>query len=394
MKRGRIYIVDKLVLGYNHVMFNAAISMMIARIFKNDEVLFIAESTHVKHVSSNNEGISNLSYRSFEEASLPENKVKKILPWTRKKIGDLLFIKRLYKETKDNAAIVFFTCLSTTSLYYAGYKFRNKKVKVVFVLHGEVEFIFKKDAGVINEIKGRIYSAMLKRMGANGHCIALNQIVKEKLLAGNIVAADKIITIEHPIVEKTILPEGLNNNEIIFGHIGSAMKKKNSGLFFSLAAFFKPEARARFYLVGKADQDLLPDLNDNVKVLSENNTSISQTAYERYIHELDYAIFTFDNNNYVMRVSGALMDAVLYQKPVIALKQEYISYLFETGGNIGFLCEDISEMKQLMTRLLQRDEVLISQYAQQQENLGRLKDQFSIASIEQHLAMQLFEKEC
>lgn len=393
MKRERIYIVDKLVLGYNHVMFNAAISMMIARIFKKNDVLFIAESTHVKHVSSNNAGIDNLSYRSFEEAPLPESKVKKILPWIRKKIGDLLFIKRLYLETKDSAQLVFFTCLSTTSLYYAGYKFRNKKVKVVFVLHGEVEFIFKKDAGVINRIKGRIYRAMLEKMGANGKCIALNAIVSAKLLERNIITADKIITIEHPIVERTILPHALNHDKLIFGHIGSAMKKKNSGLFFSLANFFHSAENVGFHLVGKVDQDLLQDLNDNVSVLSENNISISQSEYENYIHELDYAVFTFDDNNYVLRVSGALMDAVLYQKPIIALKQEYISYLFETGGNIGFLCEDIDEMKQLMAKLIKKEETLISQYMLQQNNLGRLKEQFSIGSIEQHLAMQLFEKE-
>jgi hypothetical protein len=234
---------------------------------------------------------------------------------------------------------------------------------------------------------------MLEKMGANERCIALNEIVRSKLLERNIVTDDKIITIEHPIVERIVLQKGLNHNKIIFGHIGSAMKKKNSGLFFSLATFFRSERDVGFHLVGKADQDLLQDLNDSVKILSKNNSSISQAAYESYIHELDYAIFTFDDNNYVLRVSGALMDAVLYQKPIIALKQEYISYLFETGGNIGFLCENIDEMRQLLARLIERDEVLISQYVIQQDNLGKLKEQFSIASIEQHLVVQLFEKE-
>jgi len=392
MRNGRVYIVDKLVMGYNHVMFNTAISAIVAKIFKDDQVLFIAESTHSREVEKNNASIDNLGYQPYEEAPLPQQKLKKIIPWIKKKIGDILFINRFYSNTKKEASDVFFTCLSTTSLYFAGYRFRESKAKVYFILHGEVEFVFDGKFGVIDRIKGKIYKRMLKNMHDNMHCIVLSEMVKARLIQESIVGEDKIITIEHPIITKEILYEGLNSDTVIFSHIGSAMNKKRSELFFELAGKFQAALAAKktaFNLIGKFHYDFFVDNMNGVTVVSENNRSVSQHDYEQFIQQSDYAVFTFDSDNYVFRVSGALMDAVLFRKPIIALKQDYIEYLFREGGNIGFLCESLGEMIVLIDRLIKRDPVLLSQYSAQQHNLGILMDRFSIESVGKQLNRQL-----
>jgi hypothetical protein len=390
-----VYIVDKLVIGHNHVMFNAAMTAIIAGIFKDRENIFIAEKLHSDLVKEINRTVVNLSYRSFDEAPLPESKFKKIVPWIRKKAGDFLFIKRFYSIlNKREPTVVFFTCLSASSLVYASYKSRQKNVSAIFVLHGEVEFMFKKDIRLADRIKGMLYRATLRNINKSAKCIVLAEMIKTKLCERGLIEASKVIAIEHPIIQKDISYTSLGAGPVVFGHIGIAMEKKNSAIFFTLASFFEKEIQkgnTAFQLLGKAEPALIAHFSKNVQVMSENNNSIAQKDYQRLIEGIGYAVFTFDNRNYVFRVSGSLMDAIFYRKPVIALRQDYMNYLFETGGNIGFLCNDIEEMEDIISRLIRKEESLISQYALQQKNLGLLMKKFSDAGVKQELTKQLFD---
>lgn len=383
---------DKLVMGNNHVMFNSAISLIIARIYKDHQVIFTGESTHINQVAQNNSFIENLVCRSYEELPLPQSNIKKLLPWIKKKLGDLLYIEKFYRRTKKDGVAIFFTCLSTTSLYYACLRFRNSRKPVYFVLHGEVEFIFKKDARLVDKVKGRIYRATLGMMEKHMHCIVLSDIVKMALEKKQVLTSERIIAIDHPIVDRQITHSALNADTIIFAHIGSAMQKKRSELFWELADKFRNESiqrKSEFSVIGKLDPEFVGLATDSVKVLSENNQSISQEKYEQFIHNADYAVFTFDNDNYVYRVSGALMDAILYGKPIIALRQDYIEYLFQVGGNIGFLCDNMDKMQELIKRLINKEPVLLEQYTVQQQRLKALKEMFSVKSVAEQLNKQL-----
>lgn len=389
-----VYIVDKLVIGHNHVMFNAAMTAIIAGIFRDTENLFIAERKHSELVKEINKSIGNLSYRSFDEAPLPESSIKKIIPWIKKKTGDLLFIKRFYKQLNINEpTVVFFTCLSASSLLYASYKSRQKNVNAIFILHGEVEFMFKTDIRLADRIKGMLYRATLRNIDRSARCIVLADMIKTKLCEKGLIQASNVIAIEHPIIKKEISYTSLGAGPVVFGHIGIAMEKKNSAAFFALASSLEEEIQkgnTAFHLIGKAEPSMVAAFNKNVLVLSANNKSIAQNDYQRFIEETDYAVFTFDNRNYVFRVSGSLMDAIFYRRPIIALRQDYINYLFETGGNIGFLCNDMTEMQDIMRRLIKREDALISQYALQQENLGLLMKKFSDEGVKEQLTKQLF----
>jgi len=392
MRNSLVYLLDKLVIGYNHVMFNSAISKIVAQIYKDQQVVFTGESSHTKEVALRNPALPNLHYKSYVELPLPQSNLRKLLPWFQKKRRDLLFINRFYTETRTDATAVFFTCLSAVALAYAGRRFRNSKADVFFILHGEVEFMFKKELRKADKIKGLLYKMMLQNMQGNERCIVLSGIVRDRLQKEGIVAAERIVTIEHPIVDKVGSFGALNGNITIFAHIGSAMSKKRSDIFVKLADSFEEAialGRTAFHMIGKLDPEYLHINLSNVKVVSEQNRSLSQQDYERYIHQADYAIFTFDKDNYVYRVSGALMDAILYRKPLVALKQDYIEYLFEQGGNIGFLCDTVEEMRLIIKRLIDRDPVLLTQYQEQQMHLGLLRDKFSIESVEQQLRKQI-----
>ncbi|WP_147243442.1 glycosyltransferase family protein [Chitinophaga flava] len=338
-----------------------------------------------------NGNISNIRYEGYQELPLPEKKLAKVLPWIRKKLGDILFIRKVYSRVASESS-VFFTCLSTTSLYYANYKARRGNKEVFFVLHGEVEFLFKKELRLADKIKGKLYRRLLSKLGKRTKVIVLSEIVKEALVKDNLVRPEQIVTIEHPLVGQVPERHPLNVDKLIFGHLGVAMSKKGSSCFFEMAARLSQAAalgRAEFHLVGRVEDGFIVEQNTPVKILSKNNKSIEELDYANFIRDVDYAVFTFDSDNYVFRVSGSLMDALFYGKPIIAFKQPYFQYLFDKGGNIGFLCEGPEEMKVLLERLINKDEELIAQYKEQAKNVHLLLERFLIKNVENQLHKQL-----
>ena len=60
------------------------------------------------------------------------------------------------------------------------------------------------------------------------------------------------------------------------------------------------------------------------------------------------------------------MDAFRNAKPCIALRTPLFEEYFETMGNIGYLCQDLDEMRQVISRVTSRfpaDEYLAQQRA-------------------------------
>lgn len=384
MEKKSVFIVDKLVIGYNHIIFNSAISKAVASVYENNNVIFISESVHSTVVAAKNKLTANLSFQPYRESPLPSSGSKKLIRWLNKKIGDIFFIFRFYNKNSKNSRAIFFTCLSASSLAYAGYRASKLKIPVFFFMHGELENFFISNLGFTNKLRGQLYSIFLRRLGANSKVIVMSELIKERLIETNALLEDKIIVIEHPILLLNPVNKPLSLRKIIFGHIGLALNKKSSGLFFDLASFHRSAVAKKcceFWLIGKIDQGLAIRDSNYVNTLSKNNESLSQDEYEKGIQMIDYCIFTFSGDNYVYRVSGSVMDAIAYLKPFIALKHSYFNYLFEMAGNIGFLCDDVSEMNKLLTMITNRDDVLISQYEEQKANLRALLSRHAIDEI-------------
>jgi hypothetical protein len=389
MAKKEIVIIDKLVIGYNHIVFNAAIVSMIAEIYNTNEVVFIAESVHTKALLHKIGYIQNLTCEPYLENILPLNNIRKLIPWITKKIGDILFIKRLYKSHIESSYASIFTCLSSSTLLYAGYKARRVKTPTLFFLHGEIEYLLQSKIGFFNKIRAKIYNLFLTCLGTNSKILVFSEITKQKLVENQYLPADKVMVVEHPIIPTNYPVKVLSTEKIVFGHIGLALVKKSSALFFELAQMHSSviaNGTALFRLVGKIEHALVINDVGLVEILSKGNESLNQTEYEQNIALIDYAIFTFNEDNYVYRESGSVMDAIAFSKPIVALKHSYFNYLFNKAGNIGFLCNNMEELNLLVGKLIHRDEVLLKQYEIQQTNLKKLMKKRSVEIMKNKLS--------
>jgi|GEM_PF-3892356 len=385
-----IYVVDKLVIGNNHVIFNSGFLSIISQIYSNN-IVFFSEKKHMHVLEGKIGHIENLTFHSYEESPLPSG-LKKIYPWFKKKIGDILFIRSLYEKATQNVEAIFFTTLSITSMYYANRCSKKRTIPTYIVLHGEVEFLFIKKLRLLDKIRRQIYLQFICNLSSNLRLIVLSEVVKNKLQECFSIEDSSIVQMKHPILTPSIFSsEKKNDNTLIFAHIGTAMKKKSSNLFFSIAHKIKNQyPGTRFLQIGRIEKDLLSDLKPEIELITSSyDSSISQDEYEKNIQKIDYSIFTFDRENYVYRDSGAVMDSIAYRKPIIALKQDFFSFLFEVGGDIGFLCNNIYEMESTIIKLINSDSEFINRYEGQCLNLKKLSENYSTNFIRQQLKNQL-----
>jgi hypothetical protein len=378
----KILVVDRLVVGNNHVIFNVGFLSIISNLNPDSVIVFCAESEHSCIVKKKIEN-KNIIFNPTTNTKLVGSYLKKVIPWVKKNIEDVLFVRHVLHV--HNVNIVYFTTLSTPSMFFLNFFAKKTRKTIYMTLHGEVEHLFKKKLRLIDQIRKMFYLGFIKHISKNIRLIVLSEIVKQKLHTTFHISKKKIIVMKHPIINIANRVVMLNDR-IIFAHIGTASILKSSNLFFYLAdSFRRKDANYSFWQIGKVEKKVTDQQSySNVEVLGGCET-IPQKEYETLISKIDYSIFTFDKDNYVYRNSGAVMDAIAYAKPIIALRQPFFDYLFETGGDIGFICENLEEMRFVLDKIINRDPLYVDKYTFQSQNLINMAKEYSLTEIESQI---------
>lgn len=384
----KILVVDRLVVGNNHVVFNAGFLSIISNLNPDNLIIFYAETEHSDIVKKKIEN-KNIIFNSTRNTKLVGSYFKKVIPWIKKNVEDISFVKHVLSIPDVN--VVYFTTLSTPSMFFLNFFTKKTKKSVYLTLHGEVEYLFKEKLRLIDQIRKMFYLGFVKHISKHIQLIVLSEVVKLKLGTTFHIPERRIIVMKHPIINITKRVVGLND-KIIFAHIGTASKIKSSHIFFELANSFRDVyANFSFWQIGRIEKKIAYQQNfSTVEVIGGHN-AISQNEYEECISKIDYSIFTFDEDNYVYRNSGAVMDAIAYAKPIIALRQPFFDYLFESGGDIGFICENLQEMKSVLTKIINRDSLYIDKYVSQSQNLKNVAMKYSLSEIERQLKKYLIK---
>jgi len=188
-------------------------------------------------------------------------------------------------------------------------------------------------------------------------------------------AADITDVLPHPISPVEIESAEPNTLTIPLriGLVGQATESKGIQPFLALARTFKqthPDA-VTFHLVGNAPRDTdlsaFAVLNEPVATLH-----ISRADFLERLGRLHYVCLLLQPSYYELSASGALMDAVIWLRPVIATRVPIIAELFERFGDIGELCDDLDGMRAAISRLASAPDPV--RYERQVANLRRVRD--------------------
>ena len=371
--------------GNAHVPINSSLLKMISNIFNEDKILFIAEKEHLEKVKGNVD-CYNINY--IEKINPFSNSGFQI--FLKEVLECINFLKILYLYKKDKAnLIVIFSMFSLTHYFIKLIKILLPEVNILVVLHGELEYMREKKRLNIRLFGLILKKALILKNDVNMYYLVLGKVIKKNLLEYLNMEEKSIITIDHPYEYSNIVNKNVDFEHIKIATIGVATKAKNTQFIFKLG-----EALNRFIIIDKLnlsiigilDKSVVSYTNDNVSYLGSNSL-LDRSAFEMAIQKIDYAVFFYDNNYYKMCASGAFFDAIKFEKPIIAIKNDFFNYYFNILGNIGYLCDDYNQLEKKIVWIVNNRPS--EEYQIQVNNLQKAKEILSLVNIEKCLKNEI-----
>lgn len=398
-----IIIVDRFVEGHLHVLANVNTLKILDLVFPKKPKVFVAEKTHMELVSKYFDSVvsEKITFSPYENKKYKDvGKIKQAFRVLSRLRNDIVYFYSLFKSvSKTPADLVFITHVYPLSLVFVKLIKRFfPKVKLIITIHGEIEYLFYGKTRYEKWI-GKMYGLTFKIKTSNTLFLFLTKVSKQILIHSKRLTEEEILEIELPALPdtKSIINNYYNNNNsesIRIGHIGSAGLRKNTQFFYTLANNFIKEIESKqivFSVIGPIEDNLTPYLNNNVQnfVNSKTNVHLDREIYNCETTKLDYSIFFYGENDFVLRSSAAFFDAIYFEKPLIVLKNQFFEEIFKVAGNIGYLCADSKEMELVIQKIIKEHNTAGSLYQSQLKNIKKYKETLNLNYIATDLASQM-----
>lgn len=326
--------------GEAHIEFNKAFLYVLSNIY--DEIFFLGEKYHVKRLEENiyskpvkftSIKITNYITLKGKLASIPTE------------IKNIITIKKLNKSSD-----IYFSYGAAHSMLISEKILKNRKV--FYVQHGQIEYLYKKNSFL--SLNHYILPA-LERLPENHKIIILADFIKNNLVKICPKIENKVICIDHPFIKSdkdiTFFEQEVETNEIKIGTIGVGTKEKGIELLNEIASnVSKQNENIKFYHIGRLYNNVNIDYSV-VNVPLRTESLIPRNEFLLEISKLDFILFLYPKDSYRLTASGAIFDAFLVGKPILALENDYFSYLFKKAGNVGFLCNDKDQLISTIKKL-------------------------------------------
>ena len=331
--------------GLNHVPINSDFLIIISERFSNEEIIFIADNNHIENVKEKLGKKSHLiNYQCIDIFDPSQGKIKSILNERK----NMLHIAKTF----GNKIRLFFVLNSHPHSMFFAKKYFQESIPIIFLLHGNLEELKRKKR--FYQLGYWIKPAFLyKRHRKNMKFMVLGDSIKNNVLKYIPFLSENLFTVPHPYsMFESIQPIKSDRSKIVLGMIGSFSPEKRSELVFKLEERIRLHniSNVEFLLVGADDHNGFQH-NENVKILGEGNKKLSNTEYNAGIEMLDFILFFWPSDSYQMTASGAVHDAIAHKKPIISIRNSYLTWVFDKIGNVGFLCDDFDELVNVVIQI-------------------------------------------
>lgn len=233
--------------------------------------------------------------------------------------------------------------------------FINKflKRRILIFCHGEMEVLvedFGKN-GILHRTLSRLcWNFFLNqnfKISEGIHFCVIGDVVKEnlsKVLSSNVI--ERFICIDHPyIFDSKLNCKTSTDGTFHIGTVGTLSKIKGLDTFVSFVSKIDSSIKdkIKISITGHVTCGIsaLKELDVDV---SSQNESLTRRDFKERIDKLDLILFFYSGDSYKITASGAILDALFYEKPILALRNDYFEYIFRKIGDFGFLANSLEEM--------------------------------------------------
>jgi hypothetical protein len=381
--------------GEEHVPINASLLCMLSKIYSDQPVVFWSSTSHSNAVQRfiESKGISLQNVTFQQVASLHIG--LPISSYMKKVMCEILNVKRLHSTIRHlQPAQVFYLSISPfTSCVFHKFIYDNS-YRARIVLHGDLEFIRLNTTRLRNYL-GRCLRMAFRSASKNLSYIVLDHLIKKNLVKTGLINAGRIISLPHPyIFNDHFLNYNDENAPVIppvhIGMIGVASMEKNSQLLFGLADRLRNEClsgKVIFTIIGKNENISDAYQNEYVEIVGKEGM-VTRPVFEQQIGSIHFSIFFYSNEAYQLSSSGALLDAIEFEKPLIALRNDLFESIFSEAGEIGYLCNSVDEMYDLIIRF-SGGNMDIDRYNSMKGNMRKYKSNTTLDILSKQLASEL-----
>lgn len=372
--------------GFEHVEFNAALIATVRSAFPEEEISFYAEREHLALVKA------ELTTRAVDGIAYFRIEIPPRTAYAHRRFPAEMRLYRHIFDTAKDLGIQRILFSSTTGPGLIAMKVhmrRYRHVRCVVVPHSDLESLMKKRPSLKPFVPSSYLDlpfwfrfSFLYGNGERLKYLVLGQSIKEQICL-KYPKLEKIIrSVDHPYFYREsddFIP--FRDGVIRFGSLGVGVGNKGIDLFIKMGEEFchagarnKPE----FIHIGPLSKKVVVPKSSPVKIPS-HYSPLNRKDYDFYASSIDYAVFLYKRTSYRLSASGTLFDAFSYLKPVIALKTPFFEYYFKTMGDIGYLCNDYREIKEVVIRIL--NETPLDRYAEQRNNILRGRERLRVPEL-------------
>lgn len=351
-----------------HVPFNAGLLATIRAAFPKEEMLFFGAAAHVDELTK---VVGQPLANSIEW--------REILPPTsgtaylKRFFLELSVIRRLLRTVPQGSTsrLVFTSASPSTVLALKVARlFRHEHPPVQMILHSLSGVVGKRYRRPLRRFQD-MKTALTLLGNRNMQYIVLEQSICNTVVKNFPLLSGKIEALDHPIS----LNEGTSQTvdlaePIRFGFLGSASRTKGFPVFVKTANQVKVNygPRAEFHVIGHSQLDKYPVNGTDVLTSKPTGMQMSRADFIWGVSPLHFVVLPHEPAWYTLAASGVLLDAITWQKPVIARKIPIFESMFERYGDIGYLFSDEEDLTVIVEKILQAPDK--SRYHAQLLNLG------------------------
>ena len=113
------------------------------------------------------------------------------------------------------------------------------------------------------------------------------------------------------------------------------------------------------------------------RVIGSHNGSAPLTAaeYARHAAGITHAVWTGEPEHYRLTASASYIDAIAFQKPVVAMRSGFVEHYFSELGDIGYLCDSEAAMLDAVAAIAA--DFPHERYGRQRANLAAARGRFA-----------------
>ena len=354
-----------------HVPVNAGLLATIRAAFPKEVLSFYGAASHIEELKKQMEQPLSSSILWNEILSIPPRTC-----YSERFFPELMLIRRLFGILRQdpNSRLVLTSAFPSTVLALKVARcFRSKKHPVQMVLHGLSGIVGKRYRRPIRRFQDM--KSALTLLGNNGiQYLVLEESIRDTIVKNFPLLSDKIRYLEHPIPPTEGASQTVDLNEPIrFGFVGLAIEIKGFPLFVKIANEItaKYERRAEFHVIGHLPKDGTPVNGTMALATKPAGMRMTRADFIQGVTPLHFIILPHEEAPYTLAASGVLLDAIAWEKPVIARKIPIFEAIFEKHGDIGYMFSSDTELKSIVEQILQTADE--SRYRRQVHNLRSLR---------------------